>query len=219
VCLGCLHDKLGDQYESLRCHEIAHQFAPGGSWEALYNKAISLAKLGSYGEAAAILGDLIKEHPEDPKFFAERGYCAMNQGYPHEALQYYQIAMRLWEQAPSVCEGVCIYSGLCTAYAELGLKKEATEIALEGLKRFPDEDAILYHNVKASFLGMGWKQEAIEVLKKGVEKFPEDEELKNLLQNVEGNMDDPDNGVKPPLLGLILLAALIYKWMRDRRRL
>jgi hypothetical protein len=72
--------------------------------------------------------------------------------------------------------------------------------------------------VGATFLEMGWKQEAREVLKKGVEKFPEDEELKNLFQNVEGNMDDPDGGEKTPLLGLILLTALIYKQMRERRR-
>jgi tetratricopeptide (TPR) repeat protein len=218
MCLGCLHDNLGDHHESLRCFDISHKLAPSGSWEALYNKAVTLEKLGSYGEAAAIFEDLIKEHPEKPRFFTERGYCALHQGYPQEAIQYYQRAMRFWEQAPSVYEGVCVYSGLCTAYAELGLKKEATEIALEGLKKFPDEDSILYHNVGVTFFGMGWKQEAREVLKKGVEKFPEDEELKNLFQNVEESMDDPDGGVKPPRLGLILLTALIYKQMRDRRR-
>ncbi len=143
----------------------------------------------------------------------------MDQNDPLEALRYYQIAMRLWEQAPSVYEGVCIYSGLCSAYAELGLKKDAMEIALEGLKRFPDENAVLYHNVGATFLGMGWEQEAREVLKKGVEKFPDDEELRALLQSVEEDMDNPDGGGNKSLLKLILITALIYKRMRERRRL
>jgi tetratricopeptide (TPR) repeat protein len=215
--LGCLHSDLGDQHESLKCFEKAHEFEPRGSWEALYNKALTLESLDSHREASVVFEDLAKGHPEEPRFFTGRGRCAMNLGYPREALQYLQIAMRLWGEAPTTQEGVCIYSSLCTAYSELGMKKEAVEIALEGLKRFPDEDAVLYHNVGATFLGMGWEQEAREVLKKGVEKFPEDEKLKELFQYIEDDIDNPDGGVKP-LLGLILLTGLIYKRMRERRR-
>lgn len=49
---------------------------------------------------------------------------------------------------------------------------------------------------------MGWRDEALEMLKKGIEKFPKDEELKNFLKKAEDDMDDPDDGKKPPLLGL-----------------
>ena len=100
----------------------------------------------------------------------------------------------------------------------MGQKKEAAEIALEGLRRFPDEDPILYQNVCATFWEMGWKQESREVLKKGIEKFPENEELKKVLEDIDDDTDDPDDGVKPPLLGLMLLTALIYKRMKERRR-
>lgn len=93
----------------------------------------------------------------------------------------------------------------------LGMKKEAMEIAVEGLKKFPDEDPYLYQNVGAVFFEIGWRQETIEVLKKGIEKFPEDEELKKFLKDAEDDTDDPDGGVKPPVLGLMLLMAILQK--------
>jgi hypothetical protein len=94
------------------------------------------------------------------------------------------------------------------------MKREAIVIALEGLKRFPDQDSVLYHNGGAAFSGMGWRKEGLEILKKGVEKFPCDEELKKFLKDVEDDMDDPDKGDKPPILGLLLLMALIHKKWR-----
>jgi hypothetical protein len=63
---------------------------------------------------------------------------------------------------------------------------------------------------------MGWRKEVIEVLKKGVEKFPDDEDLKNFLKDVEDDMDDPDKGDKPPILGLLLIAAILFKKMRKK---
>jgi hypothetical protein len=90
------------------------------------------------------------------------------------------------------------------------------EIAMEGLKKFPDEDPVLYQNVAATFWEMGWHQETLEVLKKGIEKFPEDEELKKFLKDAEDDTDDPDGGVKPPVLGLILLMAILQKRFRKK---
>ena len=106
---------------------------------------------------------------------------------------------------------VCICAGMCSAYMELGMKREAIVAALEGLKRFPDEDSVLYYNAGAAFLGMGWRKEALEILNKGVERFPDDEELKDFLKQVEDDMNDPDKGDNLPFLGMILLMALIYK--------
>jgi hypothetical protein len=96
------------------------------------------------------------------------------------------------------------------------MKREAMEIALEGVKKFPDDDPALYQNVAATFFEMGWRKEVIEVLKKGIEKFPDDEDLKNFLKDVEDDMDDPDKGDKPPILGLLLLMALIHKKWRKK---
>jgi hypothetical protein len=74
----------------------------------------------------------------------------------------------------------------------------------------------LYQNVGATFLDLGWKEEAREVLKEGVEKFPEDEDLKQFFKDLNEDLDDPDGGIKPPILGLILLAAILQKRFRKR---
>jgi tetratricopeptide (TPR) repeat protein len=216
VAMGALYDSLGEDFESLKCTETALQFAPEDNAGGLYNKAVTLRKLGCYGDARPIIDDLIERYPEDPTYVAERGVIALDTGYPGEALQYYQRAMGVWQFSPNADDGVCIYTGLCTAYLELGMKREGMEIALEGLKKFPDEDPMIYQNVGATFFGMGWRNECMEILKKGTEKFPEDEELKKFLKHVEDDLDDPDGGEKPPLLGFLLLMALLHR--RGRKK-
>ncbi len=211
IAMGALYESLGDNFESLRCIETALQFAPEDDSKASYNKALALMRIGRYGDAVPILAGLFERYPEDPKYLSDRGICALEMGYPQEALQYYQKAMEIWQGNPSVYTGICIYAGLCSAYLELGMKKEGMEIALEGLKEFPDEDPVLYQNVGATFWEMGWRQETIEVLKKGIEKFPDDEELKKFLKDAEDDTEDPDGGVKPPVLGLMLLMAILRK--------
>jgi tetratricopeptide (TPR) repeat protein len=216
VAMAALYENLGDDFESLKCLEIALQFASEDNSTGLYNKALILMKIGSYGDAVSIIDDLIQKYPDDPKYLTERGSCALDMGYPQEALQYYQNAMEAWRRSPTIYEGLCVYSGLCSSYMELGMKREAMEIALEGLKKFPDEDPVLYHNVGATFLEMGWREEAIDALKKGVKKFPDDEELKKFLKELEDNIDNPEDGEKLPILGLILLMALLYKKLRGK---
>jgi tetratricopeptide (TPR) repeat protein len=216
VAMGALYDSLGDDFESLKCIETALQFAPEDNAGGLYNKAVTLRKLGCYGDARPIIDDLIERYPENPSYVAERGVIALDTGYPAEALQYYQRAMGVWQFSPNIYDGLCIYTGLSSSYLELGMKKDAMEIALEGLKKFPDEDPMIYQNVGAVFFEMGWRNECIEILKKGTEKFPDDEEVKKFLKHVEDDLDDPDDGEKPPLLGFLLLMALLYR--RGRKK-
>jgi len=173
-------------------------------------------RIGCYGDAVSILEGLIEKYPENPKYLSDRGVCALDMGYPREALIYYQKAMEIWQKDPSPYTGICVYTGLCSAYLELGMKREGTKIALEGLQKFPDEDPALYQNVGAAFWEMGWRQETIEVLKKGIGKFPEDEELKKFLKEAEDDTDDRDGGEKPPLLGLMLLMAILQKRFRKK---
>jgi tetratricopeptide (TPR) repeat protein len=213
--LGNLNGALGDHFESLICFEAAIRCDSEKGPGTLYNKGLALMGLESHSDAVSIFDHLIEEYPEEPLYLAERGNCALETGYPQEALQYYQKAMAVYEESPDVHTGVCIYAGLCSAYIELGMKREATVIALEGLKRFPDGYSVLYYNAGAACMGMGWRKEALEILKKGVEKFPHDDEVKEFLKGVEDDMDDPDKGDNPPILGLLLLMALIHKqWRR-----
>ncbi len=211
TCLGNLKEGLGDHCESLICFEAAIRCDSEKGPGTLYNKALALMGLGSHTDAVSIIDHLIKEYPEEPLYLAERGNIALEIGYPHEALQYFQKAMAVYAEFPDVHTGVCIYAGMCSAYIDLGMKREAIVTALEGLKRFPDGYPVLYYNAGAAFMGMGWRKEALEILKKGAEKFPEDEELKEFLRDVEDDMDDPDKGDNPPILGLLLLMAIVQK--------
>ena len=216
VAMGALHNSLGDDLEALKCIETALEFAPEDNTGGLYNKAVTLRKLGCYGNARPIIDDLIERYPDNPAYPAERGVLALETGYPQEALQYYQRAMGVWQFSPDVDDGVCIHTGLCSSYLELGMKKDAMEIALEGLKKFPDEDPMIYQNAGAAFFEMGWRDECIGILKKGLEKFPDDEELKEFLAHVEDDLDDPDKSDKLPLLGVLLLIALLCR--RGRKK-
>jgi tetratricopeptide (TPR) repeat protein len=112
VAMGALHGSLGDDFESLKCFETAIQFAPENNSAGLYNKGFILMKLGCYRDAVLILNDLIKKNPKDSRYFPDRGSCALEMGYPQEALKYYQKAMEVWQRSPTIYEGICVYSGL-----------------------------------------------------------------------------------------------------------
>ncbi len=216
INMAALYEAMGSYFDALECLDEALFCFPEDDSVALYNKALVLMRIGSYGDAQEILDELLERSPEDPKILTQRGYLSLEMGYPHEAIGYYQRAMEAWQEDPTLDEGISIYSGLCSVYMDLGMKKEALEIALEGLKRFPNEDPVIYHNVGAVFFEMGWRKDAIEVLKKGIEKFPEDEEMKMLLKEIEDDLDDSDSDGKTPFLGALLLVLLLFKRIRKR---
>jgi tetratricopeptide (TPR) repeat protein len=216
IAMGGLYDELGDDSEALKCLDIALQFAPKNNSAGLYNKALLLSKLGCYGDALPIFDELIEKYPDDAKYLADRGSLALDMGYPQEALQYYQKAMDAWQLNPVVYTDICIYTGLCSTYSELGMKREALEIALEGLKKYPDKDPALHQNVAATFLEMGWRDECMETLKTAIEKFPDDDELKNFLKDVEHDLDDPEGGETPPIGAILLLIALLHRMGRKK---
>ncbi len=208
--MGILYDELGDYSSALKCFDAALRFNKGESSACLYNKALILIKMESYGNAVSILDYLIERFPEKPKHFVERAYCSLQMGYPQEALRYYQKAFQLYQKSPNVEVGVIIFSGLCCAYRELGMKKEALEISLDAFSKFQDSDPVLYHNLATCFYEFGWAADSRRLLEIAVEKFPDDEELKKFLSDVEADMDDPDGDIKP-FLGLLLLALLSKK--------
>jgi tetratricopeptide (TPR) repeat protein len=85
VAMGALYDSLGDDFESLKCIETALQFAPEDNAGGLYNKAVTLRKLGCYVDALPIIDDLIERYPEDPTYVAERGYRSPRRGMHRKA--------------------------------------------------------------------------------------------------------------------------------------
>jgi tetratricopeptide (TPR) repeat protein len=131
--------------------------------------------------------------------------------YPYVSPLDFQKALELWLENPMPYEGGCIYMGIYASYRALSMLEEALSVAMEGLKRLPEEAPGLYQNLGDAYFAMGWRNEAISILKKGVEKFYEDEELKQVLKDIEDDTDDPNNGNKPHLLGLIFLMVLLRK--------
>lgn len=211
---GIVNNLLGNGLQSLRCFEAAIEFGPKKTPELFYNKALALVKLQRYREAILILDQLI-EHCPRPMYLAERGNCSLETGYPCEALRYYQKALDFLNKNPEVEAGVCIYAGLSATYIELGMRKEAMEIALEGISRYPDKEPALYYNLGSTLMAMGYKEEAREVLKLGIKRFPESEYLKKLLRDVD-DMDDPHSG-RSTMIGILLLVASIKRRFRRKR--
>ena len=212
---GILNNLLGNENQSLRCFEAAIVLMPRETPEFFYNKALALVNLGRYKEAILILDYLIEHHP-GAMYLAERGECSLKIGYPHEALSYYQKALDLLNKNPEVEAGLCIYTGLSSTYIELGMRKEAMEIALEGISRYPNKEPALYFNLGSTLMAMGYKEEARGVLKSGIKRFPESEHLKKLLRDLDENMDDP-NGGRSVIFGILLLVALIKRRFRRKR--
>jgi len=92
----------------------------------------------------------------------------------------------------------------------LGLVEAALEMAEEGLREFPDVP-IMYANLGQGYFEKGWTDEARNILQQGLKKFPFDEQLKELLEKIEYETDNPDKGKKPPIIGLFLLLSIIQK--------
>jgi tetratricopeptide (TPR) repeat protein len=210
IAKGVLHESQGDHFESLKCIDKGIQFAVDDNSVGLCNKALVLVRLGSYGEALRIFNELVQRHPDDPKYLSDKAACLADLGYPQEAVPNYRKAMEIWQKSPDTYTGICIHTGLCSTYLKLGMKREGLEIALEGLKKFPDEDPFIYQNVGAAFWNMGWRRETIEILRKGIEKFPEDEDLRKFLKDAEDDPEGPD-GEKPPVLGFLILMVLLHR--------
>jgi tetratricopeptide (TPR) repeat protein len=211
---GIVNNLLGNEIQALRCFEAAIEFGPKETPELFYNKALALVNLRRYKEAISILDQLIEHYPGRPMYLAERGECSLNTGYPYEALRYYQKALDLLNENPDVEAGLCTYAGLSATYIELGLRKEAMEIALEGITRYPDKEPCLYYNLASALMAMGHKEEAREVLELGVKRFPESENLKMLLGDLD-DMDDPHDG-RSAIIGILLLVASIKRRFRRK---
>ena len=114
TCLGNLNGILGDHFEALICFEAAIKRDSERSSGTLYNKALALMGMGSHADAVSIIDHLIEEYPEEPLYLAERGNCALETGYPLEALQYYRKAMTLFSESLEMHTGVSIFAGMHT---------------------------------------------------------------------------------------------------------
>ena len=209
TALGVLHYRLDHDFEALKYFEVALKFDPK-SRHTLYDKALSLNNLGCYEEAAEILKYLIKKYSNDPEYLAGMGYSLTSQGYDEDAISYYKKAKDTGYLSPN------LYEGLYCTYMNLGLEEVALEMAKEGLREFPDEP-YMYANLGQGYFEKGWTDEARNILQQGLKKFPYDERIKELLEKIEYETDNPDKGKKPPVIGLLLLLSLIQKRFKNKK--
>ncbi len=211
IARGVLNQRLGHDLESLKCFQFAQEYAPPDQSEALFDIASSLFDLGYHVDAFKIYKRLIKREPNEPMFLKALGCCLLEMKYPKEALKYYKRAYNTGKLSTG------IFEGLYYSYANMGLKKEALEVALEGIKEFPDEDPTLYAKAGEAYRELGWRDESIGILNEGLKKFPKDKELEEMLEEIDEDSDDPDKAGKEPLLGILLLISLMQKRLKNLR--
>jgi tetratricopeptide (TPR) repeat protein len=204
IARGVLNQRLGYDLESLKCFQFAQKYAPADRSEAFFDIASSLFDLGYHVEALKICKRLVKKDPDEPMYLMALGSCLLKMKYPKEALKYYKRAYDTGKLS------IGIFEGLYHSYASMGLKKEALEIALQGLREFTSEDPHMYAIAADAYHKLGWRDEANSILNEGLKKFPRDQELKEMLDEIDDGSDDPDRD-KSTLLGLLLLKAYLNK--------
>jgi tetratricopeptide (TPR) repeat protein len=203
TALGVLHYRIADHFNALKYFEAALKLDPK-SRHTLYDKALSLNSLECYEEAAELLKYLIEKYPNDPEYLTEMGYSLTSQGYDEDAITFYKRAKDTGYPSPE------IYSGLYCTYANLGLQEAALEMAEKGLREFPDVP-YMYANLGQGYFERGWVEEARNILNEGLRKFPDDEDIQNLLEKIDDEIENPDKGKTPPIIGLLLLLSLLHK--------
>jgi tetratricopeptide (TPR) repeat protein len=95
-------------------------------------------------EAIVILNSLIERNPHDPLYITEKAHCLLEMRCYQEALGLYRKAMGIWRNGGTFQDGLALYSGLCSACIELQMKKEALEVAFDGLKIFSGGHPVLF---------------------------------------------------------------------------
>lgn len=174
---GILHRKTGNHYEALRY--LDRSLAIKNNPWSLYNKVMTLRSLEYFEEEHKLLLNLLEFDPEDPDYIAELAFCEAQRGNYQEVVTGCKKAIEKGYESPHV------YTWLCKAYVNMDCMHESFAAAMEGIKKFPDQEAELY-----VFLGMGYMnlkqfEEAKTVLKTGLNLAPDSEVLSDLLELVE----------------------------------
>ncbi len=105
-------------------------------------------------------------------------------------------------------------NGLFWTYFECGIIGDAIETVRDGIRMFPADDSVLYHDLANAYHEKEWFNEARETANEGLKMFPDDQDLKDLLDLINQDDNDPDDDKKPPLkalLGFMLLKEALKK--------
>jgi len=166
--------------------------------------------LGLYEEALEIFRGLLSNNQGPLHSLVMCGYCYLNTGYPEEAIDSFKKAL-LNPEADDDC-----FNGLYWSYVGLGMLEDAVNIVRDGLSRFPAAGADLYVDLGDGYYRKGWLQEAKDILEKGLKLYPDDEVLKEMLDTLNDEIDNPDAENKPSIEGCIIV--LMKERHKSRRK-
>ncbi len=177
--LGILYNVTADYYEALRYFDRAHALDTQNNFSPLYNKVFALRSLGYYEEERKLLVKLLESDPDNSNFNAELAYCEGQRGNYPETVKGCKKLLENGYETP------LLYTWLCKAYINLGCMHELFAAALDGIGKFPDQEADLY-----AFLGMGHMEleqldEAKKAFQQGLELNPASEVFPDLIELVE----------------------------------
>jgi tetratricopeptide (TPR) repeat protein len=103
------------------------------------NKAIDLRKNGKLKESNELIGELVRDFPEDAIYNYQYAWSFDILGEEEKAVPYYENAIKIG--LPSkVMEGAIL--GLGSTYRALGEYENSKDVFLKGMELFPDNHAI-----------------------------------------------------------------------------
>jgi tetratricopeptide (TPR) repeat protein len=177
--LGILYNVTADYYEALRYFDQALTIDPPNNPWSLSNKVFALRSLGYYEEEHKLLVKLLESDHDNPDFNAELAYCEGQRGNYPETVKGCKKLLENGYETP------LLYTWLCQAYSNMDCAYESFATALEGVNKFPEQEALLY-----SFLGLGYMkleqfEEAKTAFQQGLALDPESELFPNLIETVK----------------------------------
>jgi tetratricopeptide (TPR) repeat protein len=194
---GNIYHEKKDYNSSLKYYEKALWLNKDN--HTLLSKGNALYGLGLYEDALQIFKGLVSGDESTMHSLVMCGYCYLNTGYPEEASGFFMKAL-LCQDAGDDC-----YHGLYWSYIELVMLEDAIGVVEEGLAKFPLEGPDLYIDLGDAYYRKGWVEESKTILEKGAKLFPDNETVKEMLEILNDEINNPDAGNKPPTEGCIIV--------------
>lgn len=177
--LGILYNNIGDHYEALRYFDRALAIDPLNNPWSLSNKVFALRALGYYEEERKLLVKLMESGPDNPDFNAELAYCEGQRGNYPETVKGCKKLLENGYETP------LLYTWLCQAYSNMDCAYESFATALEGINKFPEQEALLYSFLGLEYIKLEQFEEARTAFQQGLALDPDSELFSNLIETVE----------------------------------
>ncbi|MGI8352349.1 tetratricopeptide repeat protein [Niallia circulans] len=103
------------------------------------NKAIDLRKNGKLKESNELIGELVRDFPEDAIYNYQYAWSFDILGEEEKAVPYYENAIKIGLPSEDM-EGAIL--GLGSTYRALGEYENSKDVFLKGMELFPDNHAI-----------------------------------------------------------------------------